>query len=63
VTPNFNEMAKVRVRYENGPQEGYVVAMKEQDDRWLYKVSHPDHDDSAEIWDNWVPEDWLEEAR
>jgi hypothetical protein len=37
--------------------------MKEQDDRWLYKVSHPDHDDSAEIWDNWVPEDWLEEAR
>jgi hypothetical protein len=63
VTPKFNEMAKVRVRYENGPQEGYVVAMKEQDGRWLYKVSHPDQDDTAETWDNWVPEDWLEKAR
>jgi len=56
-------MAKVRVRYENGSQEGYVVAIKQQEGRCLYKVSHPDQEDSAETWDNWVPEEWLEEAR
>jgi hypothetical protein len=63
VNPKFNEMAKVCVRYEKGPQEGYVVAIKEKDGRWLYKISHPDHDDPTETWDNWVPEEWLEEAR
>jgi hypothetical protein len=63
MTSKFGEMAKVRVRYENGPQEGYVVAVKEQNGRWIYKISHQDQDETAESWDNWVPEEWLEEAR
>ena len=63
MTPKFGEMAKVRVRYESGTQEGYIVAVKEQDGRCIYKISHQDEDDTDESWDNWVPEEWLERAK
>jgi hypothetical protein len=56
-------MAKVRVRHKSEPMEGYVVAIQEKDGRWIYKISHPDQDDLEESWDNWVPEEWLEEVK
>lgn len=43
--PKLNEIAKVRVRYGNEPQVGYVVPSIEQDGCWLCKVYHWDHDD------------------
>ena len=63
VSPKFSEMTKVRVRYPNGPQVGYVVASQEKDGRWIYKVSHRDEDNPDRSWDNWAPEEWLEEVK
>jgi len=60
VNPKFSELDKVRVSYESGPLEGYVVAIEKQEGRWVYEISHPEEQDSAESWDNWVPEEWLE---
>jgi len=63
VNPKFSELDKVRVRYESGPLEGYVVAIEKQEGRWVYEISHPEEHDSAASWDNWVPEEWLEEVK
>jgi hypothetical protein len=63
VSPKFSEMTKVCVRYESGPLEGYVIEIKDDGGRWIYKVSHPDTDKPGGSWDNWAPEEWLEEVK
>ena len=56
-------MSKVLVRYPSGPLEGYVVTIKDDDGRWIYEISHPETDKASESWDNWAPEEWLEEVK
>ena len=63
MTPKFNEMSKVLVRYPSGPLEGYVVTIKDDDGRWIYEISHPDTDKPGGSWENWAPEEWLEEVK
>ena len=63
VPPKFGLMTKVRVHYESGPLEGYVIEIKDHDGRWIYKVSHPDTDKPGGSWDNWPREEWLEEVK
>jgi hypothetical protein len=59
--PRFSELNKVRVNDgENPSYEGYVVASRFKDGRWIYKISISDDPSVKESWDNWAPEDWLE---
>jgi len=60
--PRFDEMDKVRVRYETEALDGFVMARECRNGEWTYKVSHPDPRKPGEFFDNWVPEEWLERA-
>jgi len=63
MTPKFSEMSKVLVRYPSGTLDGYVISIQEKDGRWIYKISHPDTEKPGGSWENWAPEEWLEEVR
>ena len=63
VTPKFSEMTKVLVRYDSGPQEGYVVGIREMEGNQIYNIAHWDQDVPDPSWDNWVPEEWLEAVK
>ena len=63
MSPKFDEMAKVLVKYESGPLEGYVIGSELKDGRWIYKISHPDPDEPEDSFDNWMPEEALEQIR
>ena len=63
-TPKFSEMQKVRTcapDYGSGI-EGYVIASKFHECRWIYKISLPNPDEKDATYDNWVPEEHLEIA-
>ena len=54
-------MNKVRVTGEqSGDYEGYVIGSQFRDGRWIYKISVSLDPSTAETFDNWVPEEWLE---
>lgn len=63
-TPKFSEMQKVKTCVPNygAHWEGYVVASKFHEGRWIYKVSLPDPDEKDATFDNWLPEEHLETA-
>jgi len=57
----FSELNKVRVNDgENEPYEGYVIASRFENGRWIYKISISEDPSTTESWDNWAPEEWLE---
>ena len=57
----FSDLNKVRVNDgENEPYEGYVIASRFENGRWIYKISISEDPRTTESWDNWVPEEWLE---
>ncbi len=58
--PKFDEMAKVRVNYETEPMEGFVVDRQFKEGRWIYKISHPEPENPADSFDNWMSEENLE---
>jgi hypothetical protein len=60
VTPRFSELNKVRVNSgKHEPYDGYVVASRFKDGRWIYQISISDDPRKTETWDNWTPEEWL----
>ena len=62
--PRFSELNKVRVNdTENEPYEGYVIKTLFKDGRWIYKISISDDPSKTETWDNWVPEEWMEQIK
>ena len=57
----FSDLNKVRVNDgENEPYEGYVIASRFENGRWIYKISISEDPSTTESWDNWAPEEWLE---
>ena len=64
VEPRFSELNKVRVNDTvNEPYEGYVVGSEFKDGRWIYKISISEAAPSDGTWDNWAPEEWLEQIK
>jgi hypothetical protein len=64
MSPRFSEMNKVRVNDgENEPYEGFVIDSQFRNGRWIYKLSISDDLTKSETYDNWVPEEWLEETK
>ena len=62
--PRFQELNKVRVKDgKNKPYEGFVIASKIKDDRWIYKISISEDPRTTDSYDNWVPDEWLEPAK
>lgn len=62
--PRFSELNKVRsTRKEFGDFEGYVIASLFKEGRWIYKVSISEHPRKSGTFDNWVPEEFLEQIR
>lgn len=61
-TPKFSEMQKVRtcVPDYGSQMEGYVIANKFHQGRWIYKLSLPNPDEEGATYDNWVAEEHLE---
>jgi hypothetical protein len=61
MAPRFSDLNKVRVNdRKNEPYEGYVIASRFEDGRWIYKISISEDPRTTESWDNWAPEEWLE---
>ena len=58
--PKFPELSKVRVNYDSGPDEGYIIGHEYRDGIWVYQISHPDPDHPGESWENWMPEHGIE---
>lgn len=57
-------MSKVKVICkEYGEYQGFVVASIFREGRWLYKVSLSEDRKSDDTFDNWIPENCLEEIR
>ena len=64
MVPRFSEMNKVRVISEQfGKYEGYVIASRFLDGRWVYKISISEDPSKSDTFDNWIPEECLELAR
>jgi len=63
--PKFSEMQKVRTCVPDyGSQlEGFVIANKFHEGRWIYKISLPKPDEKDSTYDNWMAEEQLEIAR
>ena len=62
--PRFSELNKVRVTGERfGDFEGYVVASLFKDGRWIYKISISEDPRKPETFDNWIPEEFLENLK
>ena len=56
-------MNKVRVNdRKNEPYAGYVIDSLFKDGRWIYKISISDDPRKKETWDNWAPEEWMEQT-
>ena len=66
-SPRFSEMNKVRSNDKRFKDcEGYVIASRFKDGRWIYKISistNPRSLDPASTFDNWLPEELLELAK
>jgi hypothetical protein len=63
MSPQFSELAKVRVNFAvHGEYEGYVVAMEFRKGRWIYKVSLLNPDTPDQCFDNWYQESDLEKV-
>lgn len=64
MSPRFSELNKVRINCpESGEWEGYVVCWQWRDSRWIYKVSISEDAKGSKIFDNWVPEEWMEKIK
>ena len=63
--PKFLEMQKVRtcVPDDESQMEGFVIANKFHEGRWIYKISLANQDEKDSTYDNWVAEEHLEITR
>ena len=62
--PRFSELNKVRVNDGKiEPYEGYVIKTLFKDGRWIYKICISDDPRKTDTWDNWTPEEWLEQIK
>lgn len=60
--PKFPPMCQVRITDPDlgAPAEGFVIESRFKDNRWIYKLSLRDPDDKNEVYENWIPEEKLE---
>lgn len=56
----FPELCRVRTMGKFTGFEGYVIGALWRDWRWIYKVSLSENSISANMFDNWIPEEFLE---
>ena len=61
--PTFQELERVKAQLGETESIGYVIAVKQQEGSWLYKVSLPDPDKPEETFDNWYPESALSKTK
>jgi hypothetical protein len=64
MSPRFSELNKVRIVCEQyGNYEGYVIASQFRGGKWIYKISISEDPRKSDTFDNWLPEECLEQIK